>query len=103
VYGGYFGGGMGIMMLATFSLAGMANIHEMNGLKSLLGTAINTLALAEFVVRGTVAWRYGLVMIVGAVLGGYCGAAGARTVNPKWIRLLVIAIGWSMTIYFFVR
>ena len=103
VYGGYFGGGMGIMMLATFSLAGMTDLHEMNGLKSFLGTAINGLALVEFVVRGAVAWQPGLIMTVGAILGGYLGAATARKVDTKWIRFLVIVIGWAMTAYFFVR
>jgi hypothetical protein len=103
IYGGYFGGGMGIMMLAVFALAGMTEIHEMNGLKSLLGVAINTLALGEFIVRGAVAWRYGLLMVVGSVLGGYLGASGARVLNPKWIRLFVIVMGWSMTFYFFLR
>jgi len=103
IYGGYFGGGMGIMMLAAFSVAGMADIHEMNALKSLLGTAINGLALLEFVVTGTVAWRPGAIMIVGSVLGGYVGAALARRLDPRWIRGFVMAIGWTMTVYFFVR
>ena len=103
IYGGYFGGGMGIMMLATFALAGMTDIHEMNGLKSVLGTAINTLALAEFVIRGAVAWRFGALMVVGAILGGYFGASGARSVDPKWIRRFVIVMGWTMTVYFFLR
>jgi uncharacterized membrane protein YfcA len=103
VYGGYFGGGMGIMMLASFSLAGMVRIHEMNALKTLLGVAINGLALLTFVVSGTVAWRFALVMIAGSILGGYSGAALARTIDPKWVRLLIILIGWTMTMYFFVR
>ncbi len=103
IYGGYFGGGMGIMMLAAFSLAGMVHIHEMNALKTLLGVAINGLALLTFVVSGTVAWRFAGVMIAGSIVGGYSGAALARTIDPRWIRVLVIVIGWTMTIYFFVR
>ena len=67
IYGGYFGGGMGIMMLAAFSLAGMVHIHEMNALKTLLGVAINGLALLTFVVSGTVAWRFAAVMIAGSI------------------------------------
>src|SRR5690348_4085244 len=63
IYGGYFGGGMGIMMLATFAIAGMTEIHEMNALKTLLGVAINGLALITFVVKGAIAWGPGLVMI----------------------------------------
>ena len=103
IYGGYFGGGMGFMMLAAFSLAGMVHIHQMNALKTLLGVGINGLALLTFVVSGTVAWRFAGVMIAGSILGGYGGAALARTIDPKGIRVLVIVIGWTMTIYFFVR
>ena len=103
LYGGYFGGGMGIMMLASFSLAGMIDMHEMNGLKTLLGSMINSLALLEFVIKGAVAWGPGLVMMAGSILGGYLGAACARTIDPRWIRAFVIVIGWTMTIYFFIR
>lgn len=103
IYGGYFGGGMGIMMLATMTIAGMTDIHEMNGLKSMLAVAINGVALVEFVSRGAIAWRPGLVMIAGAVAGGYAGAAAARRLDRRWVRRGVIAIGWSMTVYFFVR
>ena len=103
VYGGYFGGGMGIMMLASFSLAGMVHIHQMNALKTLMGVAINGLALLTFIVTGTVEWRFAWVMIAGSILGGYFGAALARTIDPKSVRLLVIVIGWTMTIYFFIR
>jgi uncharacterized protein len=102
-YGGYFGGGMGIMMLATMALAGMTNIHEMNGLKSFLGVSINGLALATFVVNGAIAWRYGLAMAVGATLGGYSTAAFARRIDSRYVRAFVIVVGWVMTAYFFWR
>jgi len=103
IYGGYFGGGMGIMMLATFAIAGMTDIHEMNALKTLLGVAINGLALITFVVKGAIAWGPGLVMIAGAIVGGYFGATIARKTDPKWVRLLVTVIAWTMTTYFFLR
>ena len=103
IYGGYFGGGMGIMMLATFALAGMTDIHEMNGLKAILGSAINGLALVSFILKGIVAWGPGVVMIAGGILGGYFGAAFARSMDAKWVRAFVIVIGWGMTTYFFVR
>jgi uncharacterized membrane protein YfcA len=103
IYGGYFGGGMGIMMLASFTIAGMADIHEMNALKTVLGVAINGLALVTFVVTGAVAWGPGIAMICGAIVGGYFGAVLARRTHPDWVRRLVIVIGWTMTIYFFVR
>jgi uncharacterized membrane protein YfcA len=103
IYGGYFGGGMGIMMLATLALSGMTDIHEMNGLKSILGSAINGIALAEFVIAHAVAWGPGLVMIAGGIVGGYAGASLARRIERRHVRIFVIVIAWSMTFYFFMR
>jgi uncharacterized membrane protein YfcA len=103
VYGGYFGGGMGIMMLAAFSLAGMFDMHEMNGLKTVLGAAVNALAMAHFVVAGIVAWGPGLIMAAGSIAGGYIGAVAARQVDQRVVRTIVIVIGWTMTVYFFVE
>ena len=103
VYAGYFGGGIGIMMLAVLSLLGMTDIHRMNSLKSVLGTLANGVAVVTFVVAGAVAWGPGAVMIVGGVAGGYAGAAVARRVAPGPVRRLVLALAWSMTGYFFLR
>jgi uncharacterized membrane protein YfcA len=102
-YGGYFGGGMGIMMLATMALAGMTNIHEMNGLKSFLGVSINGVALVIFILGGAIEWKYGVAMAVGATLGGYLTAFFARKLDARYIRRFVIAVGWVMTVYFFWR
>jgi uncharacterized membrane protein YfcA len=103
LYGGYFGGGMGIMMLATLSLMGMTDIHAMNGLKTLLGTIINGVAVVAFIVAGAVAWGPGLVMVVGGTAGGYAGASIARKLDPKWVRRFVLVVAWGMTAYFFAR
>jgi uncharacterized membrane protein YfcA len=103
IYGGYFGGGMGIMMLATLAIAGMTDIHEMNGLKSVLASAINAVALATFIIERAVVWRPGLIMMVGGMAGGSFAAAFARKVHPKRVRLFVVVIGWAMTVYFFLR
>lgn len=103
IYGGYFGGGMGIMMLAVLGIAGMRNIHEMNAVKALLGLIINGVALAEFIALGAIAWTPGLVMIAGGVAGGYVGAATARRTEQKYVRALVTVVAWGMTIYFFLR
>lgn len=102
-YGGYFGGGMGIMMLAMLAAAGMTNIHEMNGLKAVLGVAINAVALVTFVVHGAIVWRLGVVMAAGGIVGGYAGGALARRLSRKAIRMFVIGSAWTMTAYFFVR
>jgi uncharacterized membrane protein YfcA len=103
IYGGYFGGGMGIMMLAAFSIAGMSDIHEMNGLKTLLAVAINGVALVEFIVTGAIAWAPGLIMVAGGIVGGYYGAFLARKIEGVVVRAIVIVIAWTMTAYFFVR
>jgi len=102
-YGGYFAGGIGIMMLAAFSVSGMTEIHGMNGIKALLSVVINGVSLAEFIAAGAIAWTPGLIMVAGAVVGGYSGAFFARRVESRIIRGLVIAVAWAMTIYFFAR
>ena len=102
-YGGYFGGGMGIMMLAGLSVAGMTDMHEMNGLKTVLAIAINGVALATFIASGSVAWAPGLVMVVGGICGGYLGAATARKVPGTQVKVAVSVIAWTMTAYFFIR
>jgi uncharacterized protein len=103
IYGGYFGGGMGIMMLAAFSVAGMTDIHEMNGLKTLLAVAINGVALVEFIADGAIVWAPGLIMVAGAIVGGYFGASLARRIETRAVRAIVIVIAWTMTIYFAVK
>jgi uncharacterized membrane protein YfcA len=103
VYGGYFGGGIGIMMLAVMTLLGMTHIHQMNGMKNILGALINGVAVVAFVVAGAVQWGPGVFMIAGGILGGYAGAAIARRVNPKHVRRLVMTIAWTMTAYFFAK
>jgi uncharacterized membrane protein YfcA len=103
LYGGYFGGGMGIMMLAVLSVLGMTRIHEMNALKNVLGAFINGVAVVAFIVAGAVVWKQGAVMVAGGITGGYAGAAIARRSDPKYVRVLVLIIAWSMTAYFFAR
>ena len=103
VYGGYFGGGVGIVNLAMLAALGMTDIHAMNALKSVLGSVINGVAVVVFVVSRTVYWPQAAVMIAGSVIGGYFGAHYAMKVSSSWIRWTVILIGAAMTIYFFVK
>jgi len=103
VYGGFFGGGIGILMLALFTLLGYEDIHIMNGLKTVLASTINGIAVITFVWARVVDWPQALVMIAGSVVGGYGGAVLAQRVSPELIRRIVITVGVSMTIYFFVR
>lgn len=103
LYGGFFGGGIGILMLATLSLMGMEDIHSANALKAILNACINGVAVATFIIAGAVFWAQALVMIVGGIAGGYGGASIARRLDPKLVRRFVIFVGFALSIYFFVR
>ncbi len=103
VYGGYFGGGIGIVNLAMLSALGMTDIHAMNKLKVILSGVINGVATIAFIATGVIVWPQAGVMTVGAILGGYSAAHFAQKLPPSWVRGLVIVIGVAMTIYFFVR
>jgi uncharacterized protein len=103
VYGGYYGGGIGIMILASLGIMGMENIHEMNGLKTVLQAAINGVAVITFILARAVVWLPAIVMIAGAIAGGYGGAYFARRLDVRVIRTFVILVGTSMTIYFFLH
>jgi len=103
IYGGYFGGGIGIMNLAMFAALGMTDIHEMNALKLILVTAINGVATATFVLTGSIVWPQALVMIAGAVLGGYTVAHFAQKLPHHLVRGIIIFTGFGMTAYFLFR
>jgi uncharacterized protein len=103
LYGGFFGAGMGIMMLAALALMGMDNIHKMNAFKVVLGSCINGIAALIFISAGIILWLQTSIMIIGAVLGGFWGAYYARKYDPAKVRKIVIFIGSAMTLYFFAR
>ncbi|HEX8161320.1 MAG TPA: sulfite exporter TauE/SafE family protein [Pyrinomonadaceae bacterium] len=96
VYGGYFGAGNGIMMLAAMGLLGLTDIHRANGLKNFLGLALNFVAILAFAASGMVDWRVALLMASGAVGGGYFGASAARFVGRAVVRRAVVAIGFCI-------
>jgi uncharacterized protein len=103
IYGGYFGGGVGIMNLAMLAALGMTDIHEMNALKVVLGVVINGVAAFTFVVTGAIVWPQAIVMTIGAVAGGYLAAHYAQKLPQSWVKSFVIAVGTVMTVYFFWR
>jgi uncharacterized membrane protein YfcA len=102
VYGGYFGGGIGIMNLAMLAALGMTDIHAMNKLKVILGGVINGVATLTFIATGAILWPQGIVMTVGAILGGVSTAHFAQKLPQSWVRAFVILVGIAMTIYFFI-
>jgi len=103
IYGGYFGGGVGIMNLAMLAALGMTDIHTMNALKVLLGGVINGVAVITFIVKGAIYWPQAAVMTLGAILGGYFAAHYAQKLPQSWIRAFVLLVGSGMTVYFFVQ
>jgi hypothetical protein len=103
VYGGYFGAGMGIMMLTVLTTLGMTDILEMNALTSLYALFINGIAAVLFIYAHMVYWQYVLVMAVGAIAGGYGAAGVARRIGRTAVRRFVIAIGYIITVVLFIR
>lgn len=102
-YIGYFGAGAGILILAMLALLGMDQIHTMNALKALLTTVSNGVAMLLFVVTHAVYWPETILMVVGSIVGGYFGAYFAQKTKQEHVRGMVIAIGFVLTAYFFVR
>jgi uncharacterized protein len=100
-YGGYFGGGIGFVMMGMMAALGMTDIHNMNALRILLAATINIVAVLTFIVAGAVLWPQCLVMIVGAMAGGWSGGHYAQKADPKKLRYVVILIGLVMSAYFF--
>jgi len=103
VYGGYFGAGIGILMLAALSIMGRTDIHQMNSLKVVLGGALNGVAALYFIWAGMVYWPYVLIMSIGAVAGGYGGAGIARKLGHTAVRRIVILVGLGMTVSLFLK
>jgi uncharacterized membrane protein YfcA len=103
VYGGYFGAGIGILMLAALGYMGFSNIHQMNGLKNWGGLCINLTAALAFATAGIVNWELAAVMALAAVAGGYLGSRLALSFPQQWVRRAVVAIGIAATLWLLVR
>ena len=103
VYGGYFGAGIGILMLAVLGFLGLSDIHAANGLKNFFAMCINGIAALYFIVRGAVDWPAALVLVVGAIAGGYAGARLARSIGRQKARAAVIVIGLAVAVLLFVE
>jgi uncharacterized membrane protein YfcA len=103
VYGGYFGAGMGILMLAAFGILGYTDIHQMNGLKTLLAVFINGVAALYFIWKGLVVWPEAIIMAVASILGGVWGAGFARRLGQKGVRRIIIGIGFGMALSMLIR
>lgn len=103
IYGGYFGAGVGILMLVILGFLGLTDIHAMNGLKNFFGMCINGVASAWFIIRGVVNWPLALLMMVGAIAGGWIGAGFARRIGKEKARVAVVVIGLGITVVLFLQ
>ncbi len=103
MYVGYFGAGAGILFLSLLAILGIDDIHAMNGMKTLLVSVVNGVAIVTFVIARVIVWPQALVMLVGAIAGGYGGAHFAQKMSPQHVRWTVIVVGFGMSIYFFIR
>lgn len=103
VYGGYFGAGIGILMLASMGLLGLHHIHEMNAIKTVLASLINIVAAGYFILAGLVIWPQALIMTLGATLGYYLGSHLAQKITQQQVRNIIGIIGLSLSAIFFWR
>lgn len=102
-YGGYFNGGVGILLLALYLLVGESRLNMANALKNLNSSVLSVLSVAAFALGGLIAWGPALLMAVFATLGGFAGARLAKWLPPRWVRAIVIATGLVMSVVFFAR
>lgn len=103
IYGGFFGAGQGILMLAALSIQGLEDMQELNAIKNWLSAINYTVSGTTFIIAGAVSWPHTLLMLVAAMAGGYAGAAMARRLPALWLRRLVVAVGAVLTTFYFVK
>lgn len=103
VYGGFFGAGMGILMLASLAMAGHDDVHEINAIKNLLSAVIYSVTVLTFVIAGAVSWPHTLIMLATATLGGYWGARVARRIPAVWLRRFIITTGCVLSAFYFYK
>jgi uncharacterized protein len=102
-YVGYFGAGAGFLLMSVLSVFGIQNINQVNALKVIATTTANGIAVVTFIFGGRIIWKYCLLMMLAAAVGGYLGAHSSRRLDPKVMRMIVVVIGFGMAAYFFWR
>src|SRR5262249_47299567 len=103
VYGGYFGAGMGVLMLVLYTLAAHLDVHEASGLRILCGAMTNTAAIVLFAIRGIILWRFGVPMMLACMAGGYWGAKLVKRLKPERARTAILVYAWIITAWVFIR
>ena len=100
-YIGYFGAGAGFLVMSVLAVFGIQNINQVNALKVIATTTANGIAVVTFIVEKQIIWKYCLLMMIAAAVGGYLGAHSSRRLNPRFMRMVVVLIGLGMAAYFF--
>jgi uncharacterized membrane protein YfcA len=103
IYGGYFGAGMGVLILVLYTVAANMDVHQASGLRILCGTLTNTVATVIFAVRGIIEWRVAIPMTLVCIVGGYFGAKLVKRMDPERARGAILAYAWTVTIWLLVR
>lgn len=102
-YIGYFGAGAGLLTMTALALCGVERIAEINALKTVITTTANAVACVTFIIAGAVEWRYCWLMMITCAIGGYTGARNARHISDRILRPIIIALGFTIAIYFFMH
>ncbi len=99
IYGGYFGAGIGILMLSSLAFTGIPDIHSMNAVKSILAATMNGITAVILAYAGAVKWQYAIIMAIAAIVGGYAGARISRRMPASYVRAIVVVIGFAVAAY----
>ena len=102
IYGGFFGAGLGVFLMAGYAIAGIENVKQTNVLKNMMGMVITTTSALTFIVRGEVNWQAATPMLVGALAGGFAGGTLARVIPAAWLRGVVTVGASALTAWSFV-
>ena len=103
IYGGYFGAGQGIVLMTVLTLSGIEDIQEANALKNAIATIVSLIAVIVLAYKGFIIWKYGILMIIGATIGGLYGGKLAKRLNKKTLRAIVIIVGTLLTAWYFYK
>lgn len=103
IYGGYFGAGMGVLMIVLFLIAANIGVQQSAGLRMWCATGVNTLAVTAFIVKGIIVWRVAIPMLICTLLGGYWGAHAVQRLTAETARRAVLVFAWTMSLYLLLR
>jgi uncharacterized membrane protein YfcA len=102
IYGGYFGAGMGVLMIALFLAVSSMDVQSASGVRLVCATSVNLLAVVIFALKGAIAWNPGVPMLIAGIAGGYLGARAMRRLSEKAVRTAILVYAWGLTAYFFI-